>query len=98
MLGQPSYRNPLKIPIDVYLAPDIILLQTGFGLNHSVWCVPLAGSWGCRMAGPAPLRCSITLPTFLFVFPLSSRWKKLELKIEMVPFSLPCLSSGVISG
>lgn len=35
VLGRLSYRNPLKIPINVYLAPDTILLPTGFGLNRS---------------------------------------------------------------
>lgn len=35
VLGRPPYRSPLKIPINVYLAPDTTLLPTGFRLKHS---------------------------------------------------------------
>lgn len=98
MLGQPSYRNPLKIPIDVYLAPDIILLQTGFGLNHSVcatgWeLLRLQAAWPALLQH-SPAHVFLCLPSLLEV-------EEAEVgaeDTEMVPFSLPCLSSEVIPG
>ena len=52
VLGRPPYRNPLKIPIDVYLAPDSVLLPTGSRLNHSAGAT--VRSWGPPMAAPSP--------------------------------------------
>lgn len=74
VLGRPPYRNPLKIPIDVYLAPDSVLLPTGSKLNHSA-CA-MVRSWGPPMAAPSPSAASpqaLLLPVpFPFILPPSA--------------------------
>lgn len=73
VLGRPSHRNPLKILINVYLAPDTILLPTGFRLNR---CACATGKkLGTCTDSPQHFFCCISsgfsLPCSLF-FCLSS--------------------------
>ena len=90
VLGRPPYRNPLKIPIDVYLAPDSVLLPTGSRLNHSA-CA-MVRSWGPPMAAPSASAASpqaLLLPVPFTLHPSS---------LCRVRHLLPNCSSGYGNG
>lgn len=100
VLGRPPYRSPLKIPINVYLAPDTTLLPTGFRLKHSA-CAAQEKLGTCA-GSPQHV---LWLSSFLLLLPLSllfSAWlctspQTAAKDMVMAPSPLPAKTSEWIA-
>ena len=100
VLGQPPYRNPLKIPTDVYLALDTVLLPTGSACatGEKLGTSNSSSQLFCSISsGSSPPR-SLSLSSFLSLLG-DAPPPKLQLRAwPWLPSPFHALSSELIPG